>query len=123
MDVKLEYRKTYLHSPHWYRLNDQLIDSNPDASCWICGKLSTLLLHHITYENLYKEELYKDVYILCFDCHTRVHFKPVLYFFRRKTPLEKHLLLRRMRFLKMISCIQKGRIFPSLWYMCRYLTF
>lgn len=98
-----ENYKKYFFTRHWIKLNDVLIDSNPDACCFICYLPSKLLLHHVTYENLFHEKLYRDVYILCFDCHTEVHF---WLFGRVKVPLTPFWLLFSLRLRKLLFCVQ-----------------
>lgn len=103
-----KYLKTY----YWNDLKIKYIYSNPHAKCWICEKSFTLLLHHISYDNLYAEKLYRDVFILCFNCHTRVHF---LLFNTFRLPLSKTILLIRMRFLRFIFLVQKRRFIAAVF--------
>jgi 5-methylcytosine-specific restriction endonuclease McrA len=111
----LHYQE-YLQTPHWINLNVKLIDTNRSAQCWICKKTYTLLIHHVRYDNLFHERLYRDIYILCYDCHTRVHFYKILGIFTRKTVLKRRNLLRRMRYLKYKDCIQKKSYGAATWY-------
>lgn len=111
----------YFQTEHWLSLNDDYIYSNSDAKCWICQKTYTLLLHHEKYENLFNERLFRDVFILCFDCHTQLHFYRFLFFFRRKTKLNPKSLRKRRLYLKTLYCIRSRKFFPSLWYFLRYL--
>lgn len=113
-----ENYKKYLHTPHWYRLNLKLIDSNPDAKCWICGTLSKLLIHHVSYANLFKERLYRDVFILCFDCHTQVHF---WLFGKVKVPLKRWWLEFSMFTRKILFCIQSRQFIPFLYFFTAWL--
>jgi RNase P subunit RPR2 len=121
-DVISYYRqhyKLYLQTIWWQELNVQLIDSNPDAKCYICQKTNTLLLHHVKYDNLFREVLFKDVYILCFNCHTRTHFK----LNGEKIPVIESVLVKRMKLLKYTNPIRTFRLGSSinaLWdYMLR----
>lgn len=115
------YKAEYLKTPHWNNLRDQLIYSNSGAQCWICGKMYSLLLHHEKYDNLYHERLGYDIVILCFDCHSQVHFQKILYFFPRKTKLKFRSLKKRRYFLKSISVTRRKQFFLTLWYFMLYL--
>lgn len=106
----------YMETEHWYKLKKKYIYDNPNACCWICGIKKFLLLHHVDYANLYYEKLYRDIYIICFDCHQKIHFS---FFGLFKTPLIKKKLLIRMRFLKFIFCIQHKQIGLSIYYGLR----
>lgn len=110
----------YFLTLHWIQLKDKLIYSNSKAKCWICEKTNTLLLHHIRYDNLFKERLYRDVYILCYNCHSQLHNYKLFIFFPIKTKLVKRDLVKRMLYLRSKYCIQKKRFFLSLWYVLRY---
>lgn len=108
-----EYRE-YLASSWFRSLTKQLITQNRKARCWICGKKNTLLLHHVKYDNLGNEKLGRDVYILCFTCHTRTHFTTWGY----RVPLEKSKLLARMKFLKVTYPVRNfriGSLIQSFW--------
>ena len=115
-ELGLENYKDYLQTKWWKHLTHRLITLNPDAKCWICGKKSTLLPHHVSYENLGREKLGRDIYILCFSCHEEVHFT---LFFHKKVLLDKYTLLKRMWFLKIIYPIRffkLGSFLNSIWY-------
>lgn len=89
----------YLQSDHWKHLKKIHITDNPRACCWICGRKNKLLLHHVSYDHLYHEKLNIDIYIVCFDCHTKIHFS---FFGLCKTPLVKSKLIGRMRYIKYV---------------------
>lgn len=96
----------YFKTPHWQKLKEDLIYSNPNAKCWICGKKNTLLLHHVSYSNLLHELLNRDVFIVCFNCHTRIHFP----YFSKKTPLIEKKLRQRMVFLRYTRYVREFRL-------------
>jgi hypothetical protein len=99
--------EAYLKSQWWWDLKYKLITCNSSAECFICHKRTQLLLHHAQYEAKYHEKLNKDVYILCFDCHTMTHF----WFFRLiKVPLKINALLFSMRMRKVIHYLKNGRL-------------
>jgi len=104
----------YFKTPHWKNLNVELIDSNPDAKCWICQKTNTLLLHHVNYDNLFFEKLGRDVFILCYDCHTRTHYHRD----GTRVPMSEKELLKRMRLLKYtypVRSFRLGSAINALW--------
>lgn len=123
------YKLEYLSSPHWHNLTDKLIYSNPKAKCFICQKTNTLLLHHIKYENLHNEELLKirlfhhdgDVMIVCFDCHTNIHFIRLLGILKIRVPLVSYILIKRALFLALIKAIQKRKVIRALTIFLFYL--
>lgn len=108
------YRKNYplyLQTEHWYNLKTVLIWKNPKAKCWICGEADkrVLLLHHVSYENLLAEVLYKDVYIICYGrnkCHRKIHFK----YLGEKVKIDRQILLSRMKWLRLTHPIRDFRL-------------
>jgi uncharacterized protein YlaI len=101
-ELGIKNYKEYLLTPHWQNLRKRLLQN---ARCWVCGNVSTLCIHHIRYSNLGNERLWKDVYVLCGDCHERVHFWTPL---RIRTPLKANFLLLSMGFRKATNFTQKG---------------
>lgn len=99
--------KKYFLTQWWKDLHEELIGSNPDAKCYICKKTNTLLIHHTLYENLFFEELTKDIHIICFNCHKRVHFHK---FDGKKVPIIEKTLLRRMEILRLTNGIRNFRL-------------
>lgn len=106
----------YFKTPWWKHLKVELIYSNPDAKCWICKSRERLLLHHEIY-NLFCEKLNRDIFILCFDCHTKLHFYKMFGFLKRKTKLHTPNLKRRRLSLMVEECIRNKRYLLSLWYV------
>lgn len=105
----------YFKTNHWWDLKYEYLTANREAKCFVCHTKSTLLLHHVNYRALYREKLDSDVYILCYDCHNRVHF----WFFRLiKVPLNTNSLLFAMRIRRSIYCMRSGQIGLSiLWFI------
>jgi hypothetical protein len=115
-----EHYPEYFQTPHWLNFKEQHIYSNPRAKCYICQKKSTLLPHHFKYRNLFKERVmviflffvFGDIVIVCFDCHTAIHFITVKIFFIKfkiKVPVKTFFLLARMFYLRYKYCIQNKR--------------
>lgn len=111
----------YLLTEHWGDIHEKFIYSNPFVCCWICGELNSLLPHHERYDNLFHEKLYRDIFILCWWCHTELHFARFLVVFQKKIPLTPWHLKRRRLFLKMIFCIRTQQFIQAIWYFLRYL--
>lgn len=63
----------YIHSVEWSikRREALLYHGN---KCKSCGTLEKLDVHHLTYER-FKNELMKDLTILCRSCHNLTHAK------------------------------------------------
>lgn len=118
--VGINYPK-YFKTQWWIEKKDEWIYSNPKAKCWICEITSNLLPHHERYDNLFNERLYRDIFILCFFCHTQLHFHKFLLLFTRKTKLDRRSLKRRRLYLRMLFCIQKRRVGRSMFYFLRYI--
>lgn len=116
-----KYVREYLTSDWWEKLKKKNIYSNKRASCWICTKKYNLLLHHENYKNLGNEKLNKDIFILCFQCHTQVHFQKVLYFFKIRTPLIEKKLRRRRYLLRLRYCIHNKNIGLSILFLIKYI--
>jgi hypothetical protein len=66
---KFEYL-SYLQSDEWNELKNKIIDR--DKHCKLCGSTSNLEIHHLTYDNLYEENL-EDLQCLCNRCHENIH--------------------------------------------------
>ena len=92
----------YFSTDHWRALKEDLLWKR-NAQCYVCHRWGTLLIHHVKYSSLYKEKVNQDIYILCYDCHNRVHFWGP---FRWKVPLTTNWLLFSMRSRRMIYCVQ-----------------
>lgn len=116
-----QYAGEYLMSTHWEKLKKQHIYSKSDVKCWICSHKRSLLLHHENYTNLYKEQFEKDIFVLCYNCHTQLHFSTFLFFFKRKTPLIPKYLKRRRLFLRLRFCTRNGQVGLIIWFLIRYI--
>lgn len=102
----------YFKTKHWKELKEDLLFKR-GTECFVCGKWSTLLLHHVSYKNLFKEKLQRDLFILCFDCHNRAHFWTI---FKIKVPLKRNWLLFSLYSRKLIFCTLKRQFRLSLLY-------
>jgi hypothetical protein len=129
----------YFKTEHWQQLKDFAIYANEEAECYICfrknslydiiKRKSILVIHHLSYQNLFAEREWKDYVILCHSCHTQAHFWTIFNF---KIPLKTNWLLASLRLRKSIYYIHKGKfgafllwspLFLSsvLWHICAYL--
>lgn len=114
-DHGIEKYPDYFETDWWFDLKWKHIFGNSQARCFICASMSKLLLHHVSYVNLFKEKLERDIYILCFDCHNQAHFWTI---FKIKIPLTTNWLLFSMRARKAIFYTQSGRFGLSLlWFL------
>lgn len=107
---------SYFLTLHWKKLKVEFIYSNPRAKCWVCGITNTLLPHHERYTNLFHEKLNYDIFILCFNCHSELHFYKMFGIFKRKTKLITRNLKKRRLNLKYNNCIQNKRFFQAGYY-------
>lgn len=128
-DHNLKEYPDYFKTKWWKELKEDLLFRR-GACCYICYSRVTLLLHHVSYANLFSEKLYKDVYILCFECHNRAHFWT---FWGIKVPLKTNWLLLSMRARKSIFYLQSKRyglfllwlsiiLILLVWNICAYLA-
>lgn len=66
----------YLNSPEWQEKKRQRMQIDHFA-CQMCGckgsKLNPLNVHHLSYHNIYEENVEKDLVTLCRSCHMGVH--------------------------------------------------
>lgn len=71
---KNEY-KEYLKSPQWlrFRLERLAIDENTCQQCGTYVDGDTVHCHHITYKNLYNENVETDLVSVCKQCHKYIH--------------------------------------------------
>lgn len=113
--------KDYFNTAHWKRLRKKYI--KPSTKCYVCGTNKYLALHHASYQNLGHEKINKDLYVLCFRCHTKVHY----YLFKLiRVPLSKDALLASMYYRKAIYKLGNLNIIAFIWYLIRsviYLVF
>lgn len=114
------YRRIYLQTEHWERLVEKEIYSNKTAKCCICEKKYSLLPHHEKYDNLFHEKINVDVFIVCWDCHIKIHFYKLFFIFTKKTKLKYKYLRRRRLFLRAIYCIQNRKIIAALQAIAYY---
>lgn len=65
-----KYRK-YLASAEWKAKRDERMRMDRYL-CFNCRSPFNLVVHHVSYENLYHEEM-EDLITLCRECHKHVH--------------------------------------------------
>lgn len=121
-ELGFESYPEYLEAGSFRKLTEELIYSNKNAACWICGRTWSeladeeyLLLHHVSYNNLGKEKVKRDVYILCNTDHKKVHF--YWWFGKKKTKLIKKNLLKRMNLLRARHLFKNEHFWRGLWYI------
>ena len=61
----------YLGTGQWQEKR-KLVFKRDNYQCQKCGTGKNLNVHHITYENLYNEEI-EDLTTLCKPCHEKIH--------------------------------------------------
>lgn len=71
-----ESYEQYLASPEWHRKAQERAKIDLYRCC-MCGCMGTqtnpLETHHVTYRNIYKEDVNRDLVTLCSSCHRGVH--------------------------------------------------
>lgn len=63
----------YVSSKAWRAKREKALEYYGRA-CRLCGSRTQLEVHHITYENLGREEM-MDLDILCHSCHAEIHLQ------------------------------------------------
>lgn len=69
--------KEYLKSAEWEKKKQERLAIDGHR-CVMCGRPENrcrkgLSCHHISYRNLGKEDVYKDLVSLCSSCHLKIH--------------------------------------------------
>jgi len=70
MDAEYE---AYLQSDAW-RAKRETAKARDGHRCTMCGSSERLVVHHLTYDRIFEEDL-ADLVTLCDDCHQSVHAK------------------------------------------------
>ena len=70
----------YLNSSDWLIKKSNYISDFEKAgytiNCIICQSKNNLVIHHMTYENIFHENYFEgELQIMCKDCHYKWHFK------------------------------------------------
>ncbi len=71
----LQKKKRYLQSDKWQKIRLKVLKRD-HYQCLLCGNgvpQTTLNVHHITYKNIFKENL-EDLKLLCEQCHENLHY-------------------------------------------------
>lgn len=63
----------FLLSDLWKEKREWII-SCKGKKCEYCGSKNNLCVHHLHYENVGNESS-KDVLVLCYDCHQKIHMR------------------------------------------------
>ena len=60
----------YLDSSFWLERKAHMLKSF--KSCAVCCKKHSLVVHHLDYSNVGNEGM-KDLLVVCFSCHQKIH--------------------------------------------------
>jgi len=63
--------KEYIQSDEWKALRQKRLEKD-GLCCILCKASMWLICHHLTYDNIFQEDI-NDLVILCHRCHVRVH--------------------------------------------------
>lgn len=61
----------YLKSPQWKSKRQELFNER-GKRCESCGRTENIQVHHLTYRNVFNENL-EDLQVLCKKCHSKKH--------------------------------------------------
>lgn len=67
--------QNYINSEKWKQIKEERLKID-GYSCVMCGynaKTEILMVHHLTYKNLEKENVWQDLVTLCPICHKKIH--------------------------------------------------
>ena len=73
----------YLRSDTW-KQKRKLVFERDKNTCKVCNVETATEVHHLTYKNIYNEEL-EDLIAICYDCHKKQHNKPTSEEINRET--------------------------------------
>ena len=66
----------YLNSPEWKKIAYKRMEID-NFICQGCGSkgnsLNVLQVHHLSYQNIYHEDIYHDLVTVCRSCHCILH--------------------------------------------------
>jgi len=62
----------YYLSPEWQQQRVKRLNYD-GRRCQNCGSTKNLQVHHLRYKNFNKEDVKKDLKVLCSDCHKKLH--------------------------------------------------
>ncbi len=72
MNEREKFQK-YIKSKKWNILRRKVLNRD-NYTCQFCNSKKDLIVHHITYNNLFNETL-NDLITICYKCHIKVHRK------------------------------------------------
>lgn len=61
----------YLKSAAWQEKRSARLKID-GYTCQLCRRTTGLQVHHLNYENIYNEDIYRDLITLCKECHERI---------------------------------------------------
>ena len=64
-------RQKYEKTKHFLRLKTRVEEVY--QTCVLCEGSKNLVTHHRNYRNLFREDVYRDVVLMCQRCHGRYH--------------------------------------------------
>ena len=65
----MDYQE-YLNTDHWKEKRQEALEEY-GYSCVLCGSGPNLEVHHRNYFNLWRENITKDLIVLCDKCHEK----------------------------------------------------
>lgn len=105
------YKSIYIPSDAFEKCREMV----RGKKCFICEGLYRILPHHVRYDNLYHERIWKDIYPICYFDHIEAHFMGILWIMEYKLPLKRFVLKKRIFYLRLKYCIRKRKIWASIW--------
>lgn len=108
----------YFQTDWWKHLKKRYIKWG--SKCYICGSRYSLLLHHLSYNNLGREKIlrifYGDVVVVCFEHHKDLHYVHPLFIFKVKLPLKRFFLIKKLFWARMCHDIMELDIVGVLYH-------
>ena len=62
----------YLKSEEWKK-KSKMRKNYDNNRCQNCGQEIKLNTHHLDYDNIYNEDVKRNLKTLCVDCHRKIH--------------------------------------------------
>lgn len=108
------YNDYIVQAPEWQQTIKRYQKAHRVIYCWICDATIYLQLHHEDYQNMPKEDVWRDLVALCSDCHALVHFDEK----GRRTPLYAVALRARRKQLRRKYVLTHLRS-STMWYFTK----
>lgn len=99
------------HSPEWRQKKKEAYEMARKMGryyCVVCWSPKNLVLNHMHYESIGKEDIWTDLNWMCKACHHNFHFD----FWGKKQPFTRYAMRRRLHILIFRRALRQTLLFP-----------